>query len=97
MVHFDFLGRHFASGESRDAARYLWRVLEGLGIELSRLHPDDDLSSILSAFGDSLDAAELVMALAEELGPIDVGKGKAPLGSFRDCVERMVRNGTREW
>ena len=88
----DFVGRHFASGPSRNAARALWRLLEeDLGIKLSGLHPDDDLASILASKGwDSLDTVEVIMTLEEELG-FGLAKGDARLGSFRECVERMTR------
>lgn len=88
----DFVGRHFVSGPSRDAARQLWRLLEeGLGIELSGLHPDDDLSSIVSSRDPAvLKIVEVIMALEEELGVSLTGHDKQ-LGSFRKCVERMTR------
>ena len=88
----DFVGRHFASGPSRNAARELWRLLEeNLGIQLSGLHPDDDLASILASNGwDSLDTVEVIMALEEEWG-LGLAGRDARLGSFRECVERMTR------
>lgn len=43
----DFVGRHFPSGPRRDAARRLWRFIEGFAIDLSGLHPDDDLATLL--------------------------------------------------
>ena len=89
----DFLGRHFISGPSRDAARHLWRLLEeDLGIELSGLHPDDSLTSILSDKNRaSLELVEVIMALEAELNVGLTGRDKQ-LGSFRECVERMARH-----
>jgi len=71
-----------------DAARQLWRLLEdGLGIELSGLHPDDDLASIIgSKSAAALDIVEVVIALEDEVGVGLVGRDKE-LGSFRQCVE----------
>jgi hypothetical protein len=71
----DFVGRYFPSGESRDAARRLWRLLENdVGINLSGLHPDDDLPSILAdGPKNSLDVTELVIALENELGLVARG------------------------
>lgn len=89
----DFVGRHFPSGELRDAARRLWRVLEeDLGIELSGLHPSDDLRSLLhDPHIDSLEMVELIMIAEEEL-PSKVLAGEDwRLGSFRECVERLAR------
>ncbi len=88
----DFVGRYFGSGRSRDAARQLWRLLEdGLGIELSGLHPDDDLASIISSkSAAALDIVEVVIALEDELGVGLVGRDKE-LGFFRQCVERMAQ------
>jgi acyl carrier protein len=88
----DFVGRHFASGPPRNAARELWRLLEeDLGIRLSELHPDDNLASILGSKNwDSLDIVEVTMALGEELG-ISLAGRDARLGSFRECVEQMAR------
>src|SRR5438034_1140167 len=85
----DFVGRHFLDGPSRDAARRLWRVLEeDLGIELSGLHPDDDLASILSSKDRAaLEIVEVVTAFEQELGLGLTGRDKQ-LGSFRECVER---------
>lgn len=88
----DFVGRHFVSGPSRNAARELWRLLEeDLGIQLSGLHPDDDLASILaSKDGAALEIVEVIMALGEELGLGLAGRDEQ-LGSFRECVDRMTR------
>ena len=88
----DFLGRHFASGPSRDAARHLWRLLEeDLGIELSGLHPDDSFASILSDKNwAALELVEVIMALEADLNVSLTGPDKQ-LGSFRECVERITR------
>ncbi len=89
----DFLGRHFASGPARDAARHLWRLLEeDLGIELSGLHPDDSLTSILlDKNRAALELVEVIMALEADLNVGLTGRDKQ-LGSFRECVERMTRH-----
>jgi hypothetical protein len=87
----DFVGRYFPSGPRRDAARRLWRFIERFGINLSGLHPDDDLASLLGAAGlDRLDALELFAALRGELfmGPL---VHDARLPTFRDCIDSMLR------
>jgi acyl carrier protein len=63
----EFLSWHFPSGERRDAARLLWRLLENqFDVDLRGLHPDDDLSSVIHGGGyESLNTVELVMALEE--------------------------------
>ncbi len=90
----DFVGRHFPAGTSRDVARQLWWLLdEDLGIEVSGLHPDDDLASILAdSSSDSLDAVELIMALEEELSPDVRAERPGRLGSFREFVERAAQS-----
>jgi len=89
----EYVGRHFPSGESRDAARRLWQLLEDdLGIELSDLHPDDDLEQLLSSTGsDSLGTVQFVMALEEGMSSPRADDAAGRLGSFRECVKRMVR------
>jgi hypothetical protein len=84
-----FVGRHFPSGPHRDAARRLWRFIEGFAINLSGLHPDDELASLLdAAHFDQLDALELFAALRGEafLRPV-VRDARRP--SFRDCVDAI--------
>lgn len=92
----EFLSWHFPTGERRDAARFLWRLLERqMGLDLRGLHPDVDLNSILLGGGfESLDSVELAMALEEIVdGPEkDLALG---LGTFRQLVDRMTRNESR--
>jgi len=85
----DFVARYFPSGPRRDAARGLWRFIERFGINLSGLHPDDDLASLLSAAHlDRLDALELFAALRGEvfMGP-SLHDARVP--TFRDCVDAI--------
>jgi hypothetical protein len=66
---------------------------EYLGIQLSGLHPDDDLASLLPSKGWAaldLDIVEVLMALEEELG-LGLDGRDARLGSFREYVERIRR------
>ncbi len=98
----EFLSWHFPSGERRDAARLLWRLLEKqFDVDLRGLHPDDDLSSVIRSGGyESLDTVELVMAL-EELVDSEVANEAVEedlaqrLGTFRQMVDRMTRNAPR--
>ena len=98
----EFLSWHFPSGERRDAARLLWRLLEGqMGLDLRGLHPDDDLAAIVGSGGyDSLDTVELAMAL-EELVDNDAAEDGVDgdlaqgLGTFRQMVHRMARHAPR--
>ena len=99
----EFLSWHFPSGERRDAARFLWRLLENqFSLDLRGLHPDDDLSTIIGGGGhDSLDTVELIMAL-EQFGGGSVVDG-APqaehltkdFGTFRQLVDAMARNASK--
>jgi len=85
----DFVGRHFPSGPRRDAARRLWRFIEGFGVNLSGLHPDDGLASLLDAAQlDQLDALELFAALRGELFVARVARD-APMPTFGDCVDAI--------
>jgi hypothetical protein len=84
-----FVGGHFPSGPRRDAARRLWRFIEGFAINLSGLHPDDELAALLdAAHFDQLDALELFAALRGEpfLRP-GVRDDRRP--TFRDCVDAI--------
>jgi hypothetical protein len=84
-----FVGRHFPSGPRHDAARRLWRFIEGFAINLSGLHPDDELASLLDAANfDQLDALELFAALRGEpfLRP-GVRDDRRP--TFRDGVDAI--------
>lgn len=84
-----FVGRHFPSGPRRDAARRLWRFIEGFAVNLSGLHPDDELAALLdAAHFDQLDALELFAALRGEpfLRPV---VRDARLPTFRDCVDAI--------
>jgi len=67
---------------------------EDLGIELSGLHPDDSLASILSDKNRAaLELVEVIMALEADLNVGLIGPDKQ-LGSFREYVERMTRHFT---
>ena len=99
----EFLSWHFPSGERRDAARFLWRLVENqFGLDLRGLHPDDDLSAIIGGGGcSSLDTVELVMALEEFAGGAVVNDAPLAedltkdLGTFRQLVDAMARNASR--
>jgi len=89
----EFVARHCPSGPRRDAMRWLWRFLgEAASIELSGLHPDDDLASVI---GDDsmgyLDVLEVVAALQEECGAAPLIGADTYIGSFRHYIERIVR------
>lgn len=91
----DFADRHFASGPRRDAARRLWRFIESFGINLSGLHPDDDLAALLVAGQlDELDALELFSALRDEL-LVEPSVHNVRLPTFRDCVDAICEASNR--
>jgi acyl carrier protein len=98
----EFLSWHFPSGQRRDAARFLWRVLEShFSVDLRGLHPDDDLSAIVGDGGwDSLDTAELIMAL-EDFGrrpvvnDVPAEDCTKDLRTFKQLVDGMTRNASR--
>jgi hypothetical protein len=92
----EFLSWHFPTGERRDTARRLWRLLTDLlCLDLRGLHPDDDLSSLVGEGGnDSLIPIEVAVALAEDSDAI-VRATDGALGSFREWVERMTRDEAR--
>jgi len=85
----DFVGRYFPSGPRRDAARRLWRFIESFAINLSGLHPDDDLAVLLAAARlNRLDALELFAALRGELY-VEQLVHDVRVPSFRDCIDAI--------
>jgi hypothetical protein len=91
----DFVGRHFPSGPRRDAARRLWRFIEGFSINLSGLHPDDDLAALLGAAHlDRLDALELLAALRGKLFVEQLGHD-VRVPTFRECVDAICASPSR--
>ncbi len=88
----EFLSWHFPTGERRNTARRLWRLLTDVqGLDLRGLHPDDDLSSLVGEGGSNvLTPVELAIALAEDSGVL-VGPANGYPGSFREWVDRMTR------
>src|SRR5262245_30999822 len=87
-----FVGRYFPSGPRRDAARRLWRFMERFGINLSGLHPDDDLVSLLAAAGlDRFDALELFAALRGQVLMNSSLVQDTNVPTFRDCIDAMLK------
>ena len=98
----EFLAWHFPTGERRDVARQLWRLLEDhFTLDLRGLHPDDDLQVLLGGSRyDSLDFVELAMAFEDLVDAEAADDGVEQhlverLGTFRQIVDRMARNARR--
>jgi len=87
----EFVGIYFTSGPERDAARRLWRAIEEeLSVDLSALHPDDDLADIFelgnpAAGSDSLEVVSVILLIEDILGQ-EALRPDGTLGSFREVV-----------
>ena len=87
----EFVALHFPSGPRRDAARRLWRALESeLHVDLSGLHPDDDLMDVLELQARSR-PPEVRELLFRSFGFRPLAGG---LGSFGRLVNESARQVT---
>lgn len=84
----EFVALHFPSGPRRDAARRLWRTLESeLLLDLSGLHPEDDLMDVLELKARSR-PPEVRELIFRSFGFRPLAGG---LGSFRRVVNEAAR------